>query len=403
SEGYMEIDLLSPSSFADGHPYEQYRWLRDNAPIYRHEEPGGPGFWVVSRYTDVRTVGRDPQRFSSEPTISILDSEAMVMDDEHKMMLMMDPPMHTEYRNLISREFTQGAADGLSPRIQQLAQQIVDEVIERGECDFVSEVAGEMPSYVIAELMGLPLEDGRKLYELTEIIHSAAETLPEGAQMQAVMQMFAYASEVIKEKRAKPTDDLASKLLHAEVDGKKLDDLDFQLFFMLLIDAGGDTTRNLVSGGLLTLLEHPGEYRKLQTDLSGKLASARDELLRWVAPVVYMRRTATQDTELAGQQIREGDKVVMYYGSANRDERDIANPDVFDISRHPNLHLSFGRGPHVCMGQYIARVEIDAMLHEVISRMHDIEIAETPEWLPSNFISGPRRMPVKFAPGKKLS
>ncbi|HET6471597.1 MAG TPA: cytochrome P450 [Pseudomonadales bacterium] len=393
----MKIDLLSPSSFASGHPHAQYRWLREHAPVYWHEEPGGPGFWAVTRFEDVRAMGRDPETFSSEPTIMIADPAggAMTIAD-HKMMLMMDPPQHTAFRRLISREFTQAPAAALRPRVEALARQIVDRVIDRGECDFVADIAGEMPSYVIAELMGIPLDDGRKLYQLTETIHSAAEAVPDGAQAAAVMEMFTYAHGVIQEKRARPANDLSSKLLAAEVDGRKLDDIDFQLFFLLLVDAGGDTTRNLVAAGLLALLDHPDEFARLRADLDALLPSARDELLRWVSPVIYMRRTARRDTAIAGQAIKAGDKVVRYFGAANFDERAFADPYRLDLSRNPNPHIAFGAGAHVCLGQHIARVEIDALLREVMRRMDAIELAEQPEWLPSNFISGPKRMPIRF-------
>jgi cytochrome P450 len=394
----MHIDLLSPASFAHGHPHAQYRWLREHAPVYWHEEPNGPGFWAVTCFDDVRAMGRDPETFSSEPTIMIADPPpggAMAFGD-HKMMLMMDPPQHTAFRKLISREFTQAPAAALRPRVEALAKQIVDLVIDRGECDFVADIAGEMPSYVIAELMGIPLDDGRKLYQLTETIHSAAEAVPEGAQAAAVMEMFTYAHGVIAEKRARPANDLSSKLLAAEVDGRKLDDFDFQLFFLLLVDAGGDTTRNLVAGGLLALLDHPDELARLRRNLDALLPSARDELLRWVSPVIYMRRTARRDTSIAGQAIKAGDKVVRYFGAANFDERAFADPYRLDLSRNPNPHIAFGAGAHVCLGQHIARVEIDALLRVVIRRMDDIELAAAPEWLPSNFISGPRRMPVRF-------
>jgi cytochrome P450 len=397
----MHIDLLSPKSFDGGQPHDQYRWLREHDPVHWHEEPGGRGFWAITRYEDVRAIGRDPTHFSSEPTIMIADPMASLAFGEHKMMLMMDPPQHTDYRKLISREFTQGPAGALAPRVRRLAQQIVDDVIERGECDFVADVAGEMPSYVIAELMGLPLDDGRKLYQLTETIHTAPESLPPGAGARAVMEMFAYADGVIHDKRARPANDLASKLLAAEVDGKKLDDMDFKLFFLLLIDAGGDTTRNLVAGGLLTLLERPAALAALRADIPAKLTAARDELLRWTSPVIYMRRTTKQARVLGGQQIEEGDKVVMYYGAANRDPAMFPDAESFDIDRTPNPHIAFGGGTHVCLGQHIARVEIDALLAEVLARVHDIELAAEPEWLSSNFISGPRRMPIRFAPAHR--
>ena len=407
----MKIDLISPGSFAQGHPFEQYRWLRDNAPVYWHEDSRESGvageragFWVLSRYEDIFRVGHDPKRFSSEPTIMIDDPApgATVLgdpDNPKKMMLTMDPPMHTRYRKLISREFMPGQATALVPRLSELAGQIVDAVIDRGHCDFVADIAGEMPSFVIAELMGLPLADGRKLYELTEIIHTSAEALPEGASENAVIQMFGYAAQVFEEKTNNPADDLASQLIHSEIDGEKMDLLDFQLFFMLLVDAGGDTTRNLLSAGMLALLEHPDQLAALRAD-PALVPNARDELLRWVSPVIYMRRTATEDVELNGQKILSGDKVVMYYGSANRDQDAFDEPDTFDISRPAAKHLAFGHGTHVCLGQNIARAEIDTMLNEVLGRMHDLELSEPPVWLPSNFISGPQTMPVSFTSAK---
>jgi cytochrome P450 len=396
----MHIDLLDPASFASGHPREQYAWLREHAPVYWHGEPDGPGFWAVTRHADVDAVGRDPKTFSSEPTIMIPDPAqgSGIEFGDHKMMLMMDPPAHTQFRKIISREFTKGPALEMKPRIAALAKQIVDGVIERGECDFVADVAGELPSYVIAELMGIPLDDGRKLYQLTETIHSAQESLPEGAQAQAVMQMFQYAQGVYEEKLERPTDDLASQIVHAEVDGRRLDQIDFQLFFLLLIDAGGDTTRNLVAGGLHALLEHPAVIAGLRAD-PGRIPGARDELLRWVSPVIYMRRTALADTEIAGQKIRAGDKVVRYFGAANGDPRRFEHPDELNVDRNPNPHIAFGAGTHVCLGQHIARVEIDCMLTEVLARLHHIELTEEPEWLASNFISGIRRMPIRFTPG----
>ena len=399
----MHIDLLDPASFAAGHPFDQYAWLREHAPCHRHEEPDGPGFWAVTRQADIRAIGLDPATFSSEPTIMIADPDPGMasVDPDHKMMLMMDPPLHTEYRKLISREFTQGPAAEMVPWIRDFARQIVDAAIEKSDggrtpIDFVAEIAGEMPSYVIARLMGLPLDDGRRLYELTEIIHTATETLPEGAQAEAVGKMFEYGMGVIAEKRPNPTDDLASRLLHAEVDGRRLDDMDFLLFFMLLVDAGGDTTRNLVGSGLLALLEHPDALAWLNEDLDARLPSTRDELLRWCSPVIYMRRTATRDAEIAGQAIRAGAKVVMYYGSGNRDAAVFADPDTFDPSRRPNRHVAFGGGTHICLGQHVARVEIDELLREVFGRLTDFELAGEPEWLASNFISGPRTLPVRF-------
>lgn len=393
----MKIDLLSPTSFAAGQPHDQFRWLRENAPVRWHDEPGGKGFWSVTRYEDVWAVDRDFQAFSSEPTIMIADpAEESAAFGPYKMMLMMDPPEHTGFRKLIRSEFTLPEAKMRGERIQALARQIVDAVIDKGECDFVEQVAGEMPSFVIAELMGLPLEDGRELYKLTEVIHTAPEAQAPGAGAQAVFKMFEYGSKVMAEKRARPGDDLASRLLAAEVDGRRLEDMEFLLFFLLLVDAGGDTTRNLLAAGLLALMENPDQLAWLKADLDNRLAPAQEELLRYCSPVIYMRRTAKRDIELGGQQIREGDKVVMYFGSANRDPAKFERPDELILSRTPNEHLAFGAGAHACLGQHIARIEIDAMLREVLTRMTDFQLAAPPEWLASNFISGPKAMPLRF-------
>lgn len=394
------IDLLDPKSFAGGQPHDQFRWLRANDPVHWHAEPDGAGFFAVTRYADVRAVGRNSASFSSLPTIMIPDQAGIDMGD-HQMMLTMDPPRHTQYRRLLSGEFTPRASEAWRPRIRELAAKIVDAVIERGECDLVADIAGEMPSYVIAELLGIPLEDGRDLYELTETIHAAPESRPPGAGAMAVLQMFNYAAGVAKQKRETPGNDLSSVLLQSEVDGRRLDDIDFNLFFLLLIDAGGDTTRNLVAGGMQALFDHPDQRRWLQDDLEQRMAPTIEEMLRFTSPVVYMRRTATRDTKIADTAIPEGAKVVMYYGSANRDEALFANPDHFDAGRTPNEHIAFGGGgAHFCLGSHIARIEIQEILREIFARLPDIEPAGETEWLESTFISGPTRMPVRFTPGK---
>jgi cytochrome P450 len=400
----MKIDLWDPETFAHGHPHAQYDWLRANDPVHFQKEPAGTGYYAVTRYQDVYEVDRNFQAFSSEPTIMIQDAlNQETSFGGYKMMLMMDPPQHTHFRRLIREEFTVPVSATRTPRMKQLARQIVNEVIERGECDFVSQVAGEMPSYVIAELMGIPLDDGRELYKLTEAIHTTAGGTPTEEGAVAVYKMFDYGRKVIDEKRARPKEDLATKLLQAEVDGRKLDDIEFLLFFLLLIDAGGDTTRNLLSAGMIAMLERPDQLRWLMEDLTGRLPSAREELLRWCSPVIYMRRRATRDVEIGGKTLHEGDKAVMYFGSANRDPAKFEQPDTLDLSRKPNEHIAFGTGPHGCLGQHIARIEIDAMLVEVLTRMKDFRLAGEPKWLPSNFISGPQVMPVKFTSARRMA
>ncbi len=399
----MKIDLLDPASFEGGQPHDQLRWLREHDPVHRHAEvDGGPGYWAITRYEDVRTVSRNHAVFSNEPSIVISDSLGIGPPTDDKMMIMCDPPEQTQLRRLVSGAFTPKAAKAWAPRVELLARQIVDEVIERGECDLVADIAGELPSYVIAELLGIPLDDGRRLYRLTETLHSAPESLPEGAQAAAGAEMFGYSAGVLAEKREQPGDDLASRLLAAEIDGRRLSDMEFHLFFMLLVDAGGDTTRNLVAGGLLALLEAPAELARLRADLQRLLPTAREELLRWTSPVVYMRRTAKADAEVGGRKIRAGDKLALYYGSANRDASVFEDPDRLDVGRTPNHHVAFGAtGAHFCLGAQLARVEIDAILREVLTRIEDLELAGPPVWLSSTFISGPKTMPVRFRPGPR--
>jgi cytochrome P450 len=277
-----------------------------------------------------------------------------------------------------------------------MARDVVDKVIEKGECDFVKDVAGALPSYVIAELLGIPLEDGYRLYELTEITN--AGLLGDARVSEAGMQMFAYAAELATRKRAQPGDDIATSLLHAEVDGQRLTDMEFNFFFILLLNAGGDTTRNLVAGGMRVLMENPEELAKLEADPS-LLPTAVEEMLRYVSPVISFVRTATKDTELRGVRVNKGDRAAMFYPSANRDETQFADPDLFDITRTPNPHMAFGGGgTHFCLGANLSRVEAAAIVPEVLSRMKNLELAGPVERMPSTLINGIHSMPVRFTP-----
>lgn len=393
------LDLLDPAAFAGGQPHDAFTWLRDNDPVHRHDEPDGPGFWAVTRYEDVKRVGRDPATFSSADGIMIPTATGAP-----SMMITMDPPAHTGFRRLAVPDFLPKAVRAMAPRVDALAAQIVDGVIEQGGCDLVTEVAGLMPSYVIAELLGIPLADGVALYDLTEAIHTTPDPASPGAGMVAVIEMLQYAHGVWEDRRAHPRDDLATKLAHATVDGEPLSELDFGMWFLLLVDAGGDTTRNLVATGMLALLEHPDQLDLVRADLDGRLNGTVEELLRWVSPVVYMRRTATRPTRLGDQEIAEGDKVVMYYGSANRDPRAFADPEVLDIGRSPNEHVAFGGGgPHFCLGAHLGRAEIQALLRQILTRLDGLRIAGPPEWLSSSFISGVRHLPVAFTPGPRTT
>ena len=398
------IALDDPASFADGHPHDQYRQLRENQPVWFHPEREGAGFWAVTGYREVVEVSRDPETYSSWlGGVMMSDSDPAMLDGSRLMMLFQDPPQHTRYRRLVSRAFTPKAAQSWRDRLDRLAIRIIDSVIERGECEFVSEVAGEMPSLVIAELMGIPSEDGRGLYHLTETMHSADPSLSDEDRLAAVIEMHTYAGATAIEKRKNPADDVASDLVTAAVDGETLSDEEFQWFFMLLINAGGDTTRNLLGAGIEDLIACPDQFDGLRHRPEELAPSAVEELLRWTSPVVYMRRTAREDTELAGQKIRAGEKVIVFYGSANRDTSVWPDADRLDLSRSPNHHLAFGGGgAHMCLGAHFARLETASILRQVATRMHDLAIAGPVERLTSTFIAGPRSLPVTFRPGPVL-
>jgi cytochrome P450 len=399
----VAIDLLSSRSFAAGHPVEQYRWLHENAPIYRHEEPDGPGFWAVTSAPLVAEASKRPNVFSSAAGgIMINDFPAEELEFFRTMILVMDPPRHSFYRRLVGGLFTPKRAATWRDSIGDTVRSILDEVCERGECNLVEDIAGKLPSYVISELLGIPRADGVRLYRWTEIMHSAPDVVTEEQRFGAMRDITGYAAQVRADKLTEPQDDLATRLVRAEVDGRRLTEQEFASFFLLLLNAGGDTTRNLIGGATLTLLRRPEQLARLRAE-PGLMPTAVEELLRFHSPVIYMRRTATADTELGGTPIRAGDKVALYYGAANRDPSAFDQPDELILGRSPNEHFAFGGGgPHFCLGSHFGRIEINQMMRQLLDRFPDLELAGEPSWLASNFISGPVDVPVRFTPTRPL-
>jgi cytochrome P450 len=312
----------------------------------------------------------------------------------------MDPPQHDRFKLLVSRSFTPKNSQLLAGRIQELSREIIDDVADRGSCDLVSDIAGRLPSGLIAELMGIPRTDGERLYELTEIMHTTDDAVhSRDERLMAVIEMLTYAQGVVDSKRRSPGDDIASALVQAEIDGDRLSDGELQFFFLLLVNAGGDTTRNLVAAGMQQLFDHPDQRVRLTGDLDGLLPTAVEEMLRYTSPVANFQRTVMQDTVLRGVPLSAGDRVVVFYGSANRDEDVFAEPDRFDVGRSPNPHVAFGGGgPHLCLGMHVARIEIAAMFRELLTRLPDLQPDGDPELLASSFIAGVKHMPVRFTP-----
>jgi cholest-4-en-3-one 26-monooxygenase len=320
---------------------------------------------------------------------------------QRQMMLIMDPPQHTKLRLLVNKGFTPRMVGRLEEHIRDVTRSIVDDIAKRGECDFVVEVAAELPLQVIAEMMGVPDEDRHKIFDWSNRLIGSEDpeyNVSRDEAIGAATEMFLYSSELAAEKRKRPGDDIISALLQAEVDGHILTDTEFNLFFQLLAVAGNETTRNLISHGMLALIDNPAEREKLMADRS-LLPGAIEEMLRCASPVMYMRRTATSDFELRGQKIREGDKVALWYIAANRDEEVFEDPHRFDITRDNANYVAFGGGgPHFCLGANLAKLEIRVMFEALLDRLPDIELAGEPQRLRSNFINGIKHLPVQFTP-----
>ncbi len=406
--GLEEIDLIDGRNFVAGVPFHWFRQLRAEAPVYWHPEATAPrgGFWAVTGYDDCVTVNKDWQRFSSARRSDLFgDKDDEQLAQQQQIKLNMYPTMHTRNRRLVNHGFTPRMVRDLEERIVGYADGIIDAVCERGTADFVEEISAELPLLVIAELLGVPQEDRRMVFDWSNRMIGSEDPefqIPGADPGEAAMAVFSYAEELAAERRLKPTQDLVSVLLNGEVEGEKLDQLELDLFFMLLIVAGNETTRNLMSGAMAAFFEHPDQWERLRADRS-LLPSAVEEMLRFVTPVMHFRRTVTADTELGGQALQEGDKIVFWHISANRDEAAFTNPDDFDITRSPNNHMAFGGGgPHFCLGANLARMEIMVMFDRLLERIPDIRQDGEVKRLQSNFINGTKHIPVAFAPSAPI-
>lgn len=403
-----EIDLLDLDRFVEGVPHEWFTWLRANDPVYHHPEPSGPGFWVLTRLEDIETASRDYATFSSAaklggvvglPEVSVEEAERR--DAAASLMLFMDPPDHTRYRRLVNKGFTPRMIAKMEDHIRELTTRILDQALPKGEVDFVVDVAAELPLEVIAELIGVPSEDRHKLFDWSNRLIAGSDDpeyeVSEDRLAEAQIEIFLYAQQLAEAHRANPGDDIIDALLKAEIDGESLSDADFNMFFVLLTVAGNETTRNAITHGLNAFLENPDQWKLLASDPERYIAGATEEILRWATPVMYFRRNVTRDIELRGKTLKAGDKVAMWYISANRDEEFFPDPFRFDITRDPNPHIAFGGGgPHFCLGAQLARMEIRVLFEELVRRCPTIEALGAPDRLRSNWIGGIKHLPVRF-------
>jgi cytochrome P450 len=407
-------NVFDPRVFARGVPHEALRRLRDENPVSWQEEhevgiwPAGPGYWAVTRYDDVRHVLRSPADFSSSlGATQIRDPDPADLPFIRRMILNMDPPEQVRLRTLVTGAFTRRRLERFAATVRERAATLLDAVAERGGCDLPAEVTDDFPLQNLADLLGVPAADRAQLLHWTNRVIGYQD--PEHAQVvldadgrpvnprspAQLADMFGYAEELAEAKRRHPGDDVMTALVQAEVDGERLTDAELKMFFFLLVVAGNDTVRSALPGGVLALVEHPGEYARLRAD-PGLLPAAIEEMLRWHPPVLTFRRTATRDLELGGQAIAAGDKVVVYHVSAHHDERRFPDPHRFDPDRTPNDHLAFGQGPHLCLGAAFARLQMREFLGEFLTRLPQVELAAEPRRLTSNFINGITRLPLRW-------
>jgi cytochrome P450 len=392
-----EINLIDPEYFAEhGHPWDQYEWLRANAPVFWHDEPNGPGFWAITKYEDVRAISQNPELFSvAETGVIVGENDPNMFFGKDHMIFTLAGPQHERYRMLVARGLAPEDAALLRPRIQEIAREIVEAAMRKGSGDFVSEIALRLPSGLIAELMGIPREDSDHLYTLPPTRHTNDDPPASIESTIAAMQeILMYGQSMADLKRKTPSDDLATTWANDDLNGERLtDDEIIWIFFFLLQEEGA---RVLMASGLQLLFDHPDQRDKLMSDIDGYLATAIEEMLRFSTPVPFFKRTVMEDTTIRGQQMKSGDRVVLFYGSANRDEEVFDNPNTFDITRDPNPHLTFGFGAHECLGKHLARVELAVMFRELLTLAPSIMPDGDVERMKTNLVAGIHRMPVSY-------
>jgi cholest-4-en-3-one 26-monooxygenase len=413
-EDLEQIDVASPKVYAHGVPHEELAALRRYDPVHWHPFPGTRGgFWLLAKHADVIAVGKDPKRFSSQVGHIALEDREPDALAARQSLIETDPPEHTRLRKLVSYAFTRSKVREYEAYTRKIVSDLLDKAIAKGEFDWVTEISEPVPVSVLISILGLPEADIPMLIELTSEMAAATDSdyepdpvkypsdidprlLPFGTP--AALQVIEYGHRIGEERRKHPTDDLVSRLVHAEVDGERLTETEYSNFFELFIFAGNETTRTGISQGILALMQHPDELDRLMQDHS-LVPTAVDEILRYGTPIIYFRRTATRDTEIRGVPIQAGDRVAMWFLSANFDEDVFEDPVRFDVGRRPNPHTTFGRGgPHFCLGSFLARLEIGILLEEIVARRVRFELTGPPVRLSSNFINGFKSIPVRVLP-----
>jgi cholest-4-en-3-one 26-monooxygenase len=395
-----DLPLHDPNLYAHGFPYDRFRWLRDHDPVSHHEhEAYEGGYWVLARHADVQTVSRDADVWRNAPSPTVETPPGSPAEATMGSLIDLDGHAHSQMRKIVNRGFTPRRVGMLEERVQDRVDAIFDSLVGRDGADLVEDVAQWLPLHVIADLVGVPEPEREQVFRWTEALFGFDPEFTYEDRERVGTEMFAYAYKLSRERQANPRDDLLSILTHAEVDGHRLTEHQIAVFFMLLQNAGSETTRGVIAGGTVALLAHPEQFQRLRADPS-LLPMAIEELVRYVSPVLYFCRQAAQDTTIGGVPIREGERVLMSYVSANRDERVFDAPDNLDITRTPNDHVAFGAGgPHFCLGASLARLELRVMFESILRRFDGLELAADPTGMPrlhSNLIGGFAHAPVAW-------
>jgi cytochrome P450 len=397
------IDLYDPDGYVDGPPHAEFALLRREHPVYWQDMPDGTGYWALLRHADVVDVARQPTLFSAQVGGVVLeDLPPEQLEQTKNMLLMMDPPRHTTMRRDTAPHFKARAMARLEDRVREICRSIMGIGAERGDVEFVHDIAARLPSQVFGELMGIPEADRAQINRWAEMNTGGQDpdVNPDGYTASAgngSVAMAMYGMEFAKTRRPVGGDDVGALLLATEIDGRPMSDLEFGYFFVQLVTAGNDTTRTMLSSGLLALLQHPDQLAAVRADRS-LIPRAVEEILRWANPLHYFRWTATADTVIAGQPVAAGEKLAMIYTSANRDEAVFADPQRFDVRRDPNPHLSFGIAEHFCLGVHLARLEGRIVFEELLSVFPTIELIGEPRRQRSNLNNALKHLPVRFTP-----